>query len=204
MSKTNKNIPKNKYQEHEVIERNRQEFTGKLDNSAIAHYDADLENSKYRRDLPYQKISASGIRPLDSIKPVQQPKKQQVNKKPDDSQKRECNCPSLVSLEELADISHDTIMPFGELFPKYDMLIPYEPQIPRSLVQPYNEHAQGIMNYSSKNNKPDKYDVFGEMDAHDEGIEISQNLNNAVLQYLRNEFDLTNSAFYKRSNKSDK
>ena len=35
-----------KYQQHEVIERNRQEFTGKLDNSAIAHYDADLENSQ--------------------------------------------------------------------------------------------------------------------------------------------------------------
>ena len=120
----------------------------------------------------------------------------------DDTEKRDCNCPSLVTLQELADISHDTIMPFGEMFPKYDMLLPYEPQIPRSYVQPYNESNQGIMNYSSKNTIPDNYNVFGEMDAYDEGIEISQNLNNAILQYLRNDFDLTKSAFYKRSNTS--
>ena len=110
------------------------------------------------------------------------------------SDDKKCDCEKR-SAEDIANISHNTIMPFGELFPDYDLFLPYEPQMAESEVEPYNEQAQGVMPYGSKNNK--NYDIISKMDAYSDGIELSQTVNNAILQYLRNEFDLTNNNAYR-------
>lgn len=99
------------------------------------------------------------------------------NNKTIDTSLTDRHCPSFPTLEEIATTR------FEFMFPKYDMLVPYE-QKEFVFPEPYNPNAQGIMPVHDSLKEYTPYELLKAKNIDQSRINLAQNVNDLILQNL--------------------